>query len=461
MNAENERHYCLQTLETARETMLGAVENLPKLRAGYDKDKEGEKGADYLERLIKMVKKVQAQFVEVIHALGELESEADLLLNAQRLYDGLCKFKWLDNSYENVCGALEVFANSLPRESNINAKKLAHLMNRVKMGYFPTDLNHVKLIKSALMFPQHRVNILDPCCGCGCALQCLTDGEDAATYGVEIDRNRAENAELILDRVGYGTFFQTRISNKAFHAVFLNPPYLSVMQQGGGSHRAERSFLIDILRYIAPSGILIYIIPYYRLTEDICRVLAENFDDLKVYKFLKNEFKKYKQIVIFGRYKERDTDVKVKVAELLSLSLKPDSIPEVTEIQAGMYSLPYKEIEIKLFKGAEFNVNELALQLKNSDSLKQIFDRSELDTLHRNPILPLKVGQIGLIGGSGLMNGLVECDTPHIIKGRVIKKKTVEKNGDFQKDGFEQVREVTSNRVIFNILTPFGYKQLT
>jgi hypothetical protein len=74
-------------------------------------------------------------------------------------------------------------------------------------------------------------------------------------------------------------------------------------------------------------------------------------------------------------------------------------------------------------------------------------------------LLPLKVGQIGLIGGSGLMNGLVECETPHIIKGRVIKQKQKEIT-EHKRSGTEEIREVTSNRMIFNVLTPFGFKTL-
>jgi hypothetical protein len=57
------------------------------------------------------------------------------------------------------------------------------------------------------------------------------------------------------------------------------------------------------------------------------------------------------------------------------------------------------------------------------------------------------------------MNGLVECDTPHVIKGRVIKRKTTEKNED-RRNGVDEIREVTSNQVVFHVLTPYGCKRL-
>ncbi|MDR2559032.1 MAG: hypothetical protein LBC86_05760 [Oscillospiraceae bacterium] len=46
-NIKDERHFCLETLESAREILLSAVEMLPKLRAGYDKHKGSEKEDDF------------------------------------------------------------------------------------------------------------------------------------------------------------------------------------------------------------------------------------------------------------------------------------------------------------------------------------------------------------------------------------------------------------------------------
>ena len=58
-----------------------------------------------------------------------------------------------------------------------------------------------------------------------------------------------------------------------------------------------------------------------------------------------------------------------------------------------------------------------------------------------------------------MMNGLVECDTPHIIKGRIVKEKKT-KIGTEDEDGAMTVSEITSNRLIFNVLTPTGLKSL-
>ena len=118
-----------------------------------------------------------------------------------------------------------------------------------------------------------------------------------------------------------------------------------------------------------------------------------------------------------------------------------------------------------MFKGELFNEKELERQLSHSDSLKRLMNaRSDLDRGTKHPLLPLSIGQIGLVGGSGLINGLIECDTPHIIKGRIVKVKNVEREEKFNARGFHtgaEVKEVVSNKMIFNVLTPKGFKSLT
>ena len=53
-----------------------------------------------------------------------------------------------------------------------------------------------------------------------------------------------------------------RISHEAFHALFLNPPYLSVIGENGRSDRDEKRFLVNSLCHLMVGGLLVYIIPY-------------------------------------------------------------------------------------------------------------------------------------------------------------------------------------------------------
>jgi hypothetical protein len=84
--------------------------------------------------------------------------------------------------------------------------------------------------------------------------------------------------------------------------------------------------------------------------------------------------------------------------------------------------------------------------------------------LDKRPLLPLNIGQVGLIGGSGYINGLIECDTPHVIKGRIVKERITDETENRNSEDeliSTTVRETIANKMIFNVLTPRGFKSLT
>ena len=139
--------------------------------------------------------------------------------------------------------------------------------------------------------------------------------------------------------------------------------------------------------------------------------------------------------------------------------LSPENLQPLTELPDQAYSLPAVEKPVEMFKVEKFNVMELAVHLKKSKSIDRLFENRALDNRPRQPLLPLNVSQIGLVGASGMMNGLVECDTPHVIKGRIVKE-TKTKIGEENACGKMEIREITSNKLVFNILTPQGYRSL-
>ena len=339
----------------------------------------------------------------------------------------------------------------------VDAAVIGRLMNQVRLGYYPTEAAHVGWLKAALRFPESKaVNLLDPCCGEGDALQQLGAGENAVTYGAELDESRAEAAQSVLDHVAIGSYYFARISRSAFHLLFLNPPYL---QMYGGA-RSEKRFLGESYDHLMMGGVLIYIIPYYRLTDDVCSFLAAHFDRLMAYRFCGEEFKKFRQIAILGVRKPRAENP--RMAGLLEMvSLHPDKLPTLDHIPPENYPLPDAEKAISLFQGAQFNVRELAEQMRRMGSM--LPKRSALDGQEKRPPLPLTIGQIGLVGGSGLINGLIECETPHVIKGQVIKS-TRRRTGDQYEEcdgrATTEIIETTSNKMVFNLLTPDGVKLL-
>jgi hypothetical protein len=414
-------------------------------------------------------------------ALSLLESEQDELASySAKLRGSISAFKLMTPDFTKLCGALTGYLSKLPLSEpgdqdnpearTTNNRIIGRLMNNVRMGYYPTCTDNLAHIINGMELPEDDtvVNLLDPCCGCGIALRSMAEkiadsGVNCRTFGIELDTYRAEEALTRIDRVGFGSFYHSRISNEAFHAMLLNPPYLSVMTEGGNNTRSEKRFLVDSISDLMHGGLLIYIIPHYRLAADIARILCENFSDLSVWKFTAAEFKKFKQVAILGTRRKRK-DAAALGHELISRMLSPENLPELPELPAERYQLPATSKEVALFKGAEFNKAELAEQLRKSTSFSRLFQRSELANSEKRPLLPLSIGQIGLVGGSGLINGRVECETPHIIKGRVVKEKRARTEDNTNAKGqllSTTLTETISNKLIFNILTTDGFFSLT
>jgi len=188
------------------------------------------------------------------------------------------------------------------------------------------------------------------------------------------------------------------------------------------------------------------------MTSDICRILCDNIEDIQMFRFLDNEFKKFRQIAVMG-IKKPKSDGSDKVEKLVQAASDIEHMPPITDLETERYILPEREKNVELFKGAVFNMGELKRQLAGSKSMDFLFEKSVLDAREKRPLLPLNTGQIGLIGGSGLINGYIDCDSPHILKGRIIKETKKYDNGD-------TLSQTHVNKMVFNVLTPQGFKSL-
>ena len=393
-----------------------------------------------------------------------MELESPLADSAKLLAEQLSALPLMMNDYAKVTEILKRFASSLPSCQTADASTIGRLMNNVRLGHYPTDLSHVGYIARSIAFPDNvTVNLLDPCCGTGDALLRLALNKDSRCYGIELDDCRAQRAQQQLYRVGFGTFFGATISTGSFHVVFLNPPYLSVLSKNGGRSRDEKRFLIESIPLLMIGGFLAYIIPYYRLTEDLCRIICDNFEQVRIHRFLDSEFRRFKQVVVTG-IRCRRKESPAEAIKLLEAAEQPDALSTLDNLPSACYELPSIPRNVETFRGTVFNEEELARQLEKSTGFDRLFAKNRLDSEIKRPPLPLSIGQVGLVGGSGLLNGLMECEYPHIIKGRIIKEKHVitdEKRSVGGRVISTEIRETISNRMIFNILTPSGFRSLT
>jgi len=451
--------YAWAHLEAAKRSIRQISDEIPMLREKVEKllPVSKERAKEWYEELGKQRDKLLDALAACRLSLLEMELEKEAAFTGN-LYAAIKAFSIMTPDYTRFSAGLGEYLSRLPggdERSTTNAAIIGRLMNNVRMGYYPTDLDHINHMVRGVAFPEGIVtNLLDPCCGCGIALRKLATGNNCYTYGVELDEDRAEQAQDQLHRVGVGSFFHSAISHEAFHLLFLNPPYLHVFKEGGGSARSEKLFLVEGMKYLAIGGLLMYIIPFYRITADVARILCDNFTDLSVYKFMGKEFERFRQVVVFG-IRRKKADGSEQVDDFLNSVAAAEIIPELPQIPDGRYALPENPLTVQLFKGAVFNELELQRQLKASNSFTRLMEQSELDSREKRPLLPLNVGQIGLIAGSGMINGLAECDSPHIIKGRIVKK--VQRSID-EKAG--TLTETHTNKMIFNILTPDGLRSL-
>ena len=450
-------------LKNIKEAMLHGHEKLLKLAAGESNDKRGRSIEEQKEELKEELKyerdRIISIAVEIKLLLAEMELER-LAIKTGRIITALEGFDVLSKDYSKFASTMDAYISDLEKRHEIDVQLVGRLWNNIKLGYFPTDLTHVEMIKKAITFPQTglQVNILDPCCGCGLAVEKMAEGENALSYGVEIDEARAEEARGRLHRIAKGSFFGSRISHEAFHLMFLNPPYLTVKTSSGSNMRDEKVFLIDSICHLMIGGVLVYVIPYYRLTPDIARILSDNFEDLSVYKFKEDEFRKYKQIAVMG-YRVKKRNGSAMVSDLVNKALYPERIPVITGISKE-YRIPFREKTVDVFKGSVFDEFELMQQMKQSNLMSKLFKQNELDSTSKRPLLPFTIGQIGLIGGSGLINGKVECQYPHILKGQVVKERRKTDSKENRKGKEVEVTETIVNKMNFKILTLDGIKVL-
>ena len=195
------------------------------------------------------------------------------------------------------------------------------LNGQAKMGYFPTPTSLLPAIASWVRTEGNpeTLRLLDPCAGRGEALAALGKHLDGETYGIELSPQRAEAAKLVLNHVLNAAFEAAILTDDTFSLALLNPPYDGESMTGGGQ-RMEYTFLKPTTRVLTNKGVLIYIIPEKRVSEDIARHLAGWYDNLRCFRFPAEEYEAFKQVVIFGRKRGYKTPSKKEVDSILAWS---------------------------------------------------------------------------------------------------------------------------------------------
>jgi len=323
-------------------------------------------------------------------------------------------------------------------------KKNMRLAAQAKCGFYPTPESVTTIIARYLERErQGLIRILDPCAGEGAAAKLIGDHLEADTYGIEIDLDRGEKAKRILTKCLVTDYQDTRISHRSFSLLWLNPPYDWAARDNEieTSERYERTFLRDCIPYLCSGGILVYLIPQQRLDGHIARMLSYRFEQVGVFRFPEDEYKAFKQLVIFGALKKKPDKDDETASFLKNCGAKKAVVPYLPKTPPHVYRVPVSPSKAGfLFRSKEIDIEELAEEIEQYGLFPQL---KEMTTPLRmaekiRPIMPLRHGHLAQILACGLMNGVVwdnDKKNPLLVKGITKKevKHTVEVHGDAEK----------------------------
>jgi Uncharacterised methyltransferase family (DUF6094)/Helicase conserved C-terminal domain len=223
------------------------------------------------------------------------------------------------------------------------------LAGQAKLGYYPTPALTMQMIPSWLMATKDGPRrVFDPCCGKGEALATIAQAYPAETFGIELSDYRAEAAQGRLDNVHNCAYENAVTSVASYSLILLNPPYDGESFTGGGK-RVEEKFLVNepTTKRLVLGGVLVYLIPYYSINVDIARHLAGWYEDLRCYKLPAVEYEVFKQVVIFGRKKDRYT------------TPSNEKMERVLAWEQGTFIDHYKDKEIEEERGTKEGVKLL------------------------------------------------------------------------------------------------------
>ena len=306
------------------------------------------------------------------------------------------------------------------------------LAAQAKGGYYPTPERVVDLIAELIHTPSGyyrnmvTLRILDPCCGAGDALQRLAGGLDSPdamsieAYGVELHRDRAEEAEKRLHRTLAADLFATSIANGAFGLLLLNPPY----DFDSEDKRTEHAFVTQTTRYLAESGLLVFIVPRQRLAVS-ARYLSTHYGRMRCWAFPDPERQVFDQVVLFG-YRKTDP-VPDALAESMVLEwavgepepLRSHAYTEFTPSTTPVGDILFTTRTVDpVAAAAEARRSGLWASTEITDTLWPASDN------RTRPLMPLRRGHMAMLVAAGFLNNLVlEADGRRIlVKGRTSKE---------------------------------------
>ena len=309
------------------------------------------------------------------------------------------------------------------------------LAAQAKGGFYPTPI-HVIELSLQLIAPQRAslrrgsapqtLRLLDPCCGTGEVLSVAASELrrrtrlDVETFGVELHQERSSFAEQTLDHTLAADIFRCSIANRAFSLLWLNPPY----DHDAEDKRTEHAFLTQCSRYLAPDGLLFFIVPRKRLRVS-ARYLASHYSRLSCWAFPEPEREVFDQVVVIGERKHDtfpDAYAEAQIARWADGEL--ESLDDARYAQYRLEAEPAGEV---LFTTRTIDPVTAAAEARRSGLWQspQVTDALwPQEDARTRPLMPLRRGHLAMLVAAGFLDNLeLEADGSRIlVKGRTAKE---------------------------------------
>ena len=311
---------------------------------------------------------------------------------------------------------------------------MSRLESVAKAGYYPTPPSVVERV-AALIRPAHpttrqAVRLLDPCCGTGAALRQLADAVGGETYGIDIARDRYEEAQAVLDHALCASALAMRLAHEAFSCLWLNPPY----DHDDEAKRLEHAFLTTMSRALCPGGLLVFIVPQKRLALS-ARYLAGHYTRLACYRFPDPEYAGFGQVVLLAVKRDGAVGEAQWRAQIEAWASEPlPELPPAGSAEA-LHDLPALTAGPVLF-ASQFFDPEVAAQHARQSGLwasptlaERLWPAEERPV---RPLMPLRRGHLAVLIAAGFLNNiLLEAGGRRIlVKGRTYKEMVPVDSGD-------------------------------
>ncbi len=299
------------------------------------------------------------------------------------------------------------------------------LKAKARGGFYPTPDRVTQWLRSWLRADSGRgeLRVCDPCCGTGRALTEVTRllPTPIMTVGIEIHTGRAHEAQDVLTRVVTVDVQTVHCASGAFSLLFLNPPY----DDDAAGRREEAAFLRHTLPWLAPRGVLVYLIPVQRLLHrQIVTLLTTWCSELTVVRFPDPEYAQFSQAIVFGRKKPRGVRDPAAAGHFAQQVL---AAPALEPTPLRRYPLP------RLTQAWELTTEQLdpvAAQqrirhhspLWQTPEAQYYFGTASSQTCR--PLLPPRKAHVATLAAAGLLNNavLMGPDGPRLLKGSVRKQ---------------------------------------